>query len=104
MYIFQKEVIILRALEHFLRMALTEDEFYQVAKPEYHDELKSMYPDEFISKVFIVAIKNKRFVFMKEDINKLTDTMKDTLVELAEDKELMNPVLVEIENGVLVVE
>lgn len=94
----------MKALEHFLRMALTEDEFYQVAKPENHDELKSMYPDEFISKVFIIAIKNKRFVLMKEDVNKLTDTMKDTLVLLAEDEDLLNPVQVEIENGVLVVE
>lgn len=61
--------------------------------------LGRMYPDALIEDSSVVEIDNQYFVFHKNDIPRLTEQHFDTLSILAEKRELLNPVYVEIDEG-----
>ncbi|MGZ9428710.1 hypothetical protein [Mycoplasma sp. 1012] len=56
-----------------------------------------IYQLEKIKNTEIINIKDKYFVFSKEDFKNLTEKQKEILKELADSDELYNPVYVEIE-------
>ncbi|WP_311078316.1 hypothetical protein [Paenibacillus polymyxa] len=67
--------------------------------------LKEMYPIDYIDSVEVVNIAGKNFIISKDDLNGLTENQKDTLMTIAEQKELLNPVYISIsEDGVILVD
>ena len=90
----------------FLKSILTEKEFNQIRRDEkaYKGSLE-MYDEEYIDSVNVIALNEKRFIFLKKDMTKLhTDWMK-TLGEISLKETLINPVHVEVEsNGLMIVE
>ena len=60
--------------------------------------LERMYPDEMINHSVIIPISEKYFVFSENDMKKFTEQHMDILIALAKNKELHNPVFVEIED------
>lgn len=67
-------------------------------------DLKDMYSVDFIKSIETYKIGAKTFIFSKEDYKKLTKQHYDTLLILSKKKELINPVYIEIEDGVLCVD
>jgi hypothetical protein len=61
--------------------------------------LDKMYPIELIENSSVVEIDSHYFVFHKSDMPKLTEQNFDTLSNLAESGQLVNPVYVEIDEG-----
>lgn len=61
--------------------------------------LDQMYPIELIDNSEVIHIDNFSFVFNKKDIPRLTEEHFDTLCALSENRQLMNPVYVNIEEG-----
>ncbi len=67
--------------------------------------LDKMYPIELIENSSVIEIDNQYFVFSKGDIPKLTEQHFDTLSILAEKRDLINPVYVDVdERGRLVID
>lgn len=67
--------------------------------------LDQMYPLELIDNSQIIPIDNHCFLFSKEDAEKLSEGHYDILSELADSKQLANPVYVELdEEGRLIVD
>lgn len=61
--------------------------------------LDKMYPIDLIENSSIIEIDSRYFVFHKSDIPRLTEQHFDTLSSLAENKQLCNPVFVEVDEG-----
>lgn len=61
--------------------------------------LDKMYPIELIDNSSVIGIDNQYFVFSKNDIPRLTEQHFDTLSVLAENRNLLNPVYVDIDEG-----
>lgn len=55
-----------------------------------------MYPDEMIDDAYPIKVGQKRFIFHKNDVSRLTEQHRDMLSELAERNDLYNPVYAEI--------
>lgn len=68
------------------------------------DELKGMYTEEFIDSVSIIKINSKVFILDKSKTETLTEENKNTLEVLSSHTELINPVYIDIEDGVLMVD
>ena len=67
--------------------------------------LDEMYPIDMVNNTDIIHLDNKYFVFAKSDSSKLKEEHFDTLMTLAEQDSLNNPVYVEIdEEGRLLVD
>lgn len=67
--------------------------------------LARMYPNEMIDDAYLVKVGQKRFIFHKSDVSRLTGQHRDTLFTLAERNDLFNPIYVEIgERGELVID
>ncbi|WP_436358452.1 hypothetical protein ACR34G_02845 [Mycoplasma sp. 480] len=59
--------------------------------------IDSMYLIEQIKNSEVIHIKEKFFVFSKQDFNNLTNKQKEILEEVADSDELYNPIYVEID-------
>jgi len=59
--------------------------------------LEVMYPDEMINDSVVVPTCGKYFIFAKKDLEKFTEEHMDTLVALAKNEDLQNPVFIEID-------
>ncbi|WP_252555572.1 hypothetical protein, partial [Staphylococcus aureus] len=51
-----------------------------------------------------IKIKDKIFLISNNDINKLEDNMLQTLEMVSDDSNLINPVYIDIEDGVLLID
>lgn len=93
-----------RIMEGEYQVGLSESDFNQ-DDFKLIELLDQMYPIEMINNSDIVALDNHYFVFSKEDKQKLTEEHMDTLLILAENEQLYNPIYVEIDNeGRLIVD
>lgn len=68
------------------------------------DELKGAYTEEFIDSVSIIKINSKVFILDKYVAETLSDENKNTLEVLSNHNDLINPVYLDIEDGVLIVD
>lgn len=67
--------------------------------------LEKMYPDEIVDNSEVIRLERNYFIFRKADVQKLTEQHLDTLMTLAENENLSNPVYVDIdEKGRLVID
>ena len=62
-------------------------------------ELENLYSKDFIENSCVIRINNKYFVFNKQDAKKLTGTNFDVLESLSKMEELINPVMVNLNEG-----
>ena len=71
---------------------------------QYMKRWRRLHPKKFLDTIKVVKTDTKRFVFSKEDYQKLTDIHYDTLHQLDKHEELINPVYVDIDidEGLLV--
>ena len=67
--------------------------------------LEQMYPISMIDNSQVISVDNHYFVFSKEDAERLSENHFDTLVALADNKDLVNPVYVDLDaEGRLIVD
>ena len=86
------------------QVELCENDFNE-ADSEIVRMLEKMYPTEMIQNSEIINVGERYFVFSKNDMAKLTEQHLDILSMVSEQKELHNPVYVEIdEDGRLCVD
>lgn len=82
-----------------------EDEDFNEADKDMIRSLQSMYPSDFIRNSAVISISGKNFLFSRDDVKKLKVSDYDTLCELSDNEELINPVYVNIgPKGVLEVD
>lgn len=83
----------------FLKSILTIKEFNEIKRDENSFKgSMEMYDEEYIDSVNVIAINEKRFIFLKEDISKLHKEWKKTLGEVSLKETLINPIYVEVES------
>lgn len=83
-----------------LRASDFGQEDYQMTKM-----LERMYPDDMIENSTVIPIDDACFVFLKDDMAKLTEQHFDTLSLFVEKAEFQNPVFVEVdESGGLILD
>lgn len=67
--------------------------------------LEQMYPISLINNSHVISVDNHYFVFNKQDAERLSENHFDTLVALADNKDLVNPVYVDLDaEGRLIVD
>lgn len=67
----------------------------------FFKELEDLYSKEFILDSFVMPVNNKYFVFSKCDAKQLNAEHLDVLEDLSKIPDLMNPVMVKINKGIL---
>ncbi|WP_256761425.1 hypothetical protein [Cohnella sp. WQ 127256] len=66
---------------------------------------KEMYSIEYIDSVEVIKVFGKSFIISKEDMLKITEDQRETLMMIASQQELLNPVYISIsEDGVILVD
>lgn len=67
--------------------------------------LNSMYPIEMIENTIVISLNDKNFILSKIDSKNLTKSHFNTLLEVAKNRYIHNPVFVEIDyKGNLIIE
>ncbi|WP_436358451.1 hypothetical protein ACR34G_02840 [Mycoplasma sp. 480] len=94
-----------RILNKEKNIILNENDFNQEDE-KWMKKIDRMYPLEMVKNSEVIHIKEKYFVFSKQDFQNLTEKQKEILKELADSDELYNPIYVEIdkEDGGLLVD
>ncbi|WP_290033558.1 hypothetical protein [Ligilactobacillus cholophilus] len=66
--------------------------------------IEQLYPPEMIDKNKVIRCGDKIFILSNEDYTKINPEQMDTLMELSNDSTLENPVYVDIDEGVLLID
>jgi len=74
-----------------------DDKDFSSSDRQLIKNILSVYPLDMIKNSKVIQIKDKIFIFSKKDANSLKPYQMDTLHELADVKDLKNPVYISID-------